>query len=43
MIEVGKSQGGETEVVSGLKGDEIIIDKGFREVSDGVIVKVTEG
>lgn len=43
MIEVGKSQAGETEVVSGLKGDEIIIDKGFREVSDGVIVKVTEG
>jgi len=43
MIEVGKSQGGETEVVAGLKGDEIIIDKGFREVSDGVIVKVTEG
>lgn len=34
MIETGHSYKGETEVISGLKGDENLITQGFREVTD---------
>ncbi len=39
MIERGVTYENETEVLSGLTGNEVIIDKGFRDVSDGVLVK----
>src|SRR5690606_10841089 len=32
-IERGLTYQGKTEVLEGLKGDEILVDKGFREVS----------
>lgn len=39
-IKVGKSYGGQTEVLEGLVGSETIIDLGFREVTDGDKVEV---
>ncbi len=40
-IKIGKSYEGETEVLGGLSGQETIIDKGFRDVSEGALVKIT--
>ncbi len=39
MIEIGKSYNGQTEVLSGLSGNEIIVDKGSRSIKDGQKVK----
>jgi membrane fusion protein, multidrug efflux system len=40
-IQTGNSYKGETEVVAGLKGTEQVVDKGFRDLSEGTSVKVT--
>ncbi|MEQ9231564.1 MAG: efflux RND transporter periplasmic adaptor subunit, partial [Cyclobacteriaceae bacterium] len=42
VIEAGKSAGSSTEIITGLSGSEKIINKGFREVSDGAAVRVAE-
>ncbi|SNT30228.1 RND family efflux transporter, MFP subunit [Ekhidna lutea] len=39
-ITTGKSQNNQTEVLSGLTGNEAVITKGYREVSNGAAVKV---
>jgi membrane fusion protein, multidrug efflux system len=39
-VKVGKSYGGQTEVLEGLDGSETIIDLGFREVTEGDKVQV---
>lgn len=41
-VELGVSFRGETEILSGLEATEMIADKGFRELADGVAVKVTK-
>jgi len=40
MLEIGKSYNGKTEVLSGLTGTEVIVDKGSRSVKDGQKVKL---
>ena len=40
IIEIGKSYNGQTEILSGLTGDEMIVDKGARSVKDGQKVKL---
>jgi len=42
-IERGKTYQNRTVVLNGLKGDESLIDEGFRDVSDGVNVRIVEG
>jgi RND family efflux transporter MFP subunit len=42
-IERGKTYQNETVVLEGLTGDEQLIDEGFRDVSDGVNIKIVEG
>jgi len=42
-IERGKTYQNRTVVLGGLTGGESLIDEGFRDVSDGVNVKVVEG
>lgn len=42
-IERGKTYQNRTVVLSGLKGGESLIDEGFRDVSDGVNIKIVEG
>ena len=39
-IERGKSFRGETEILNDFNGNELIINQGFREVSEGVAVKL---
>lgn len=41
-IERGLTYQGKTEVLEGLKGDEILVDKGFREVSENVKVSIAQ-
>ena len=38
----GYSSGDETEIVSGLQGTELLVDKGFREVGDNFSVNVSK-
>jgi RND family efflux transporter MFP subunit len=42
-IERGKTYQNETVVLDGLQGGEQLIDEGFRDVSDGVNIKIVEG
>jgi len=42
-IERGKTYKNETLVIEGLEGGEELINDGFRDVSDGVNVKIVEG
>lgn len=42
-IERGKTYKNETLVIEGLEGGEELINEGFRDVSDGVNVKIVEG
>lgn len=42
VIEVGQSYNGEIVVTSGLTSDDVIIDKGFRNVLDGQFIKIQE-
>lgn len=39
-IETGITYGNETEVLSGLSGDEVIVDKGGHDISDGALIQV---
>ncbi len=39
-IERGKTFRGETEILNKFNGNEVIINQGFREVSEGVVVKL---
>lgn len=41
-VEIGKVYNGQAEVIQGLEGDEILVDEGFRFVSDGKIVKIAK-
>lgn len=41
-IDTGFSYNNKTQIVEGLKGDEQIIDEGFREVADGTEIKIVE-
>src|SRR5690606_10854018 len=41
-IQRGLSYQGKTEVLEGLKGDETLVDKGFREVSENVKVSMAQ-
>ena len=38
----GKSFKYKTEILSGLTGDELVIDKGSTEVMDGTYIKIKE-
>jgi membrane fusion protein, multidrug efflux system len=40
-IQTGNSYKGETEILAGLKSQEQVVDKGFRDLSEGTSVKVT--
>jgi hypothetical protein len=40
-IERGMTYDGETEILEGLDGSEILIDKGFREVGDNFSVNIS--
>jgi membrane fusion protein, multidrug efflux system len=42
FVEVGKSYNNQTHVLSGLKANDVLIDKGARSVQDGQYVKVVE-
>jgi len=42
-VERGKTYKNQTMIVDGLNGDEELINEGFRDVNDGVNVKVVEG
>jgi multidrug efflux pump subunit AcrA (membrane-fusion protein) len=39
-VSTGITSGNETEILEGLKGSELIVDKGFRELTEGVEVTV---
>ncbi len=41
-ITKGKTYSNQTEILKGLKGDEQLINKGFREVVDGEFIKIIE-
>lgn len=41
-VKVGKTFDGQTEILSGLTGNEKIIEKGYRDVNEGAIVSVTQ-
>lgn len=41
-IETGLSFNGETEVVEGLSQNQSVADKGFRDLSEGTVVQVTD-
>ena len=43
MIEIGMTYEGMTEVVAGLEGHELIVDKGSRSVKDGQKVRLVKG
>lgn len=42
-VERGKTYRNQTMIIKGLNGDEELINEGFRDVNDGVNVKVVEG
>ncbi|HLU88235.1 MAG TPA: efflux RND transporter periplasmic adaptor subunit [Cyclobacteriaceae bacterium] len=42
FIKRGRSYDGKTEVLEGLKGDELLVDKGFREVGDEFKVNIAQ-
>lgn len=42
-VERGKTYKNQTMIVGGLNGDEELINEGFRDVNDGVNVKIVEG
>ena len=39
-VELGITYGTETEIVSGLSGNEVIVDKGGHDITDGSLVKI---
>ncbi len=39
-IETGLSFNSQTEIISGLKGNEVLVDQGFRDVTEGVEIQV---
>ncbi|MEX2336243.1 MAG: efflux RND transporter periplasmic adaptor subunit [Fulvivirga sp.] len=41
-VETGKAQDGQTEILSGIKTDDVIITAGYRGLSDGVHIKPVE-
>ncbi|MDN5202617.1 efflux RND transporter periplasmic adaptor subunit [Fulvivirgaceae bacterium BMA10] len=41
-IKVGVSYDGRTEVVEGLTGNEAIVDKGFRELTEGAAIRIAD-
>lgn len=41
-VERGKTFDKETEIISGLTGNEVLVDKGFREVGDNFNVNIAE-
>jgi RND family efflux transporter MFP subunit len=41
-VVTGRSYMNETEIVSGLKGDELVITDGYSNVSDGTVISITE-
>lgn len=41
-VKRGLNYQGETEILEGLKGDEILVDKGFREISENIKVSVAQ-
>jgi hypothetical protein len=41
-VKRGYSSGEETEILEGLVGTEILVDKGFREVGDNFTVNVAK-
>jgi RND family efflux transporter MFP subunit len=41
-ITAGKSYNGQTEILSGLKTNQKIVFKGYRELSEGIVVKVVD-
>jgi RND family efflux transporter MFP subunit len=41
-VKSGMTYSGQTEIIEGLKGDEQLIDKGFRDVAEGVQVAVAK-
>lgn len=41
-IETGITYGNETEVLAGLSGNEVIVDKGGHDIADGSLVKITD-
>ncbi len=41
-VKSGLTYSGATEIVEGLTGEEVLIDKGFRDVAEGVHVAVTK-
>jgi membrane fusion protein (multidrug efflux system) len=41
-IKRGVTYQGTTEVLEGLKGDEVLVDKGFREVSENIKVSIAQ-
>jgi RND family efflux transporter MFP subunit len=41
-VKRGKTFGNQTEIMQGLEGNEVLVDKGFREVGDNFNVKISE-
>ncbi|HEY5690147.1 MAG TPA: efflux RND transporter periplasmic adaptor subunit, partial [Cyclobacteriaceae bacterium] len=41
-VTAGISSDNQTEIISGLKGDELIVDQGFRDLTEGVEVAIAE-
>ncbi len=41
-VKRGKTFGDEAEVLEGLSGNEVLVDKGFREVGDNFNVKIAQ-
>ena len=41
-VERGKSFDKETEILKGLEGNEVLVDKGFREVGDNFNVNIAQ-
>jgi RND family efflux transporter MFP subunit len=41
-VKRGKTFGEQTEIMQGLAGNEVLVDKGFREVGDNFNVKISE-
>lgn len=41
-VKRGKTFGDESEILEGLSGNEVLVDKGFREVGDNFNVKIAE-
>src|SRR5690606_15765239 len=41
-VKSGLTYAGVTEIVEGLSGEEVLIDKGFRDVAEGVHVAVAK-